>query len=59
MAAESLTGPMGDSTRNQSPLGRVAIPLDIARTVLFLASEDAVFLTGCIVDINVVSSLRT
>jgi NAD(P)-dependent dehydrogenase (short-subunit alcohol dehydrogenase family) len=59
MAAESLTGPMGDSIRNQSPLGRVAIPLDIARTVLFLASEGSEFLTGCIVDINGASYLRT
>jgi 3-oxoacyl-[acyl-carrier protein] reductase len=59
MVAESLTGPMGDSIRNQSPLGRVAIPLDIARTVLFLASEGSEFLTGCIVDINGASYLRT
>ena len=59
MAAESLTGPMGDSIRNQSPLGRVAVPLDIARTVLFLASEGSEFLTGCMVDINGASYLRT
>ena len=59
MAAESLTGPMGDSIRNQSPLGRVATPLDIARTVLFLASEGSEFLTGCIVDINGASYLRS
>jgi NAD(P)-dependent dehydrogenase (short-subunit alcohol dehydrogenase family) len=59
MAAESLAGPMGDSIRNQSPLGRVAIPLDVARTVLFLASEGSEFLTGCIVDINGASYLRT
>jgi 3-oxoacyl-[acyl-carrier protein] reductase len=59
MTAESLAGPMGDSIRNQSPLGRVAIPLDIARTVLFLASEGSEFLTGCIVDINGASYLRT
>ena len=50
---------MGDSIRNRSPLGRVAIPLDIARTVLFLASEGSEFLTGCIVDINGASYLRT
>ena len=59
MSVEHLTGPMGDSIRNQSPLGRVAIPLDIARTVLFLASEGSEFLTGCIVDINGASYLRT
>jgi NAD(P)-dependent dehydrogenase (short-subunit alcohol dehydrogenase family) len=59
MSTEILAGPMGDSIRNQSPLGRVAIPLDIARTVLFLASEGSEFLTGCIVDINGASYLRT
>ena len=59
MAAESLAGPMGDSIRNQSPLGRVAQPLDIARTVLFLAAEGSEFLTGCIIDINGASYLRT
>jgi NAD(P)-dependent dehydrogenase (short-subunit alcohol dehydrogenase family) len=59
MAAETLTGPMGDAVRNQSPLGRVARPEDIARTVLFLASEGSEFLTGCIVDVNGASYLRT
>ena len=59
MTAESLTGPMGDSIRDQSPLGRVAIPEDVARTVLFLAAEGSEFLTGCIVDINGASYLRT
>lgn len=59
MAAETLTGPMGDAVRSQSPLGRVAIPKDIARTVLFLASDGSEFLTGCIVDINGASYLRT
>jgi NAD(P)-dependent dehydrogenase (short-subunit alcohol dehydrogenase family) len=59
MATETLTGPEGDAVRNQSPLGRVAIPADIARTVLFLASEGSEFLTGCIVDINGASYLRS
>jgi NAD(P)-dependent dehydrogenase (short-subunit alcohol dehydrogenase family) len=59
MSAETLAGPEGDAIRNQSPLGRVAIPADIARTVLFLASEGSEFLTGCIVDINGASYLRT
>lgn len=58
MAAETLAGPMGDSVRNQSPLGRVAVPEDVARTVLFLASDGSEFLTGCIVDINGASYLR-
>ncbi len=59
MARDHLTGPSGEYIRNESPLGRVAKPEEIARTVLFLASEGSEFLTGCIVDINGASYLRT
>jgi 3-oxoacyl-[acyl-carrier protein] reductase len=59
MAASTLAGAQGDSIRNQSPLGRVARPEEVARTVVFLASEGAEFLTGCIVDVNGASYLRT
>ena len=59
MAAEFLSGPDGESIRNQSPLGRVALPEEVARTVVFLASEDTDFLTGCIVDVNGASYLRS
>jgi 3-oxoacyl-[acyl-carrier protein] reductase len=59
MATAYLSGPNGDSIRNQSPLGRVARPEEVAYTVLFLASEGAQFLTGAIVDINGASYLRT
>jgi 3-oxoacyl-[acyl-carrier protein] reductase len=58
MSTESLAGPDGDFLRNESPLGRVAVPGDIARTVLFLASDGSEFLTGGIVDINGASYLR-
>ncbi len=44
--------------RQQSPLGRVAMPEEVAYTILFLASEGAAFLTGGIVDINGASYLR-
>jgi 3-oxoacyl-[acyl-carrier protein] reductase len=59
MAADTLTGPEGDSVRAQSPLNRVARPDEVARTVLFLASEGTDFLTGCIVDVNGASYLRS
>lgn len=59
MSVSTLTGPKGDSIRNQSPLGRVARPEEVARTVVWLASEGTEFLTGCIVDINGASYLRT
>ena len=58
MAASTLAGPMGDSIRNQSPLGRVAKPAEVAHAALFLASEGAAFMTGTIIDVNGASYLR-
>lgn len=57
--ANRLTGPDGQAIRDQSPLGRVAMPEEVARTVLFLAADGTEFLTGCIVDVNGASYLRT
>jgi len=59
MTIEYLSGPKGDSIRNQSPLGRVAEPEEIAKTVLFLASEGSEYVTGAIVDANGASYLRS
>lgn len=57
--AYRLEGAEGDGIRNQSPLKRVAKPEEVARTVLFLASEGTDFLTGGIVDVNGASYLRS
>ncbi len=54
-----LNGPQGEEIRNQSPLQRVARPEEVARTVVFLASEGSEFLTGSIIDVNGASYLRT
>lgn len=59
MAAHLLDGPKGDSIREQSPLKRVAKPVEVARTIAFLASEGSEYLTGGIVDVNGASYLRT
>jgi 3-oxoacyl-[acyl-carrier protein] reductase len=59
MANPLLRGPMGDDIRSQSPLGRVATPEEVARTVAFLASEAPDFMTGAIVDVNGASYLRS
>jgi NAD(P)-dependent dehydrogenase (short-subunit alcohol dehydrogenase family) len=59
MTGEMLSGPNGDTIRGQSPLGRVALPEEVARTVAFLASEGTDYLTGCIVDVNGASYLRS
>jgi NAD(P)-dependent dehydrogenase (short-subunit alcohol dehydrogenase family) len=59
MAAETLAGLEGDEIRNQSPLGRVATPEEVAHAVLFLASDGAEFSTGAIIDVNGASYLRS
>ncbi len=59
LAAEVLTGPKGDEIRNQSPLKRVAKPQEVAAAVLFLASKEASFMTGAILDVNGASYLRS
>lgn len=59
MAEEALDGPEGDAIRGQSPLNRVATPEEVARAVVFLASEGTDFMTGCILDVNGASYLRS
>lgn len=59
MATRVLDGPEGEAVRAQSPLGRVATPEEVARTVAFLASSAPDYMTGAIVDINGASYLRT
>jgi len=59
MAGHQFAHDGGESIKNQSPLKRIATPDEIAQTVLFLASGDAPFITGAIVDVNGASYLRT
>jgi 3-oxoacyl-[acyl-carrier protein] reductase len=59
MARSRLEGPGGDAIRAQSPLDRVARPEEVAHAVLFLASDDAFFSTGAILDVNGASYLRS
>ena len=59
MAEEILAGPDGDAIRNESPFGRVAKPEEVAAVALFLASAGTEFATGCIIDVNGASYLRT
>lgn len=58
MAEDWLRGESGKAIREQSPLQRVARPEEVAYAILFLASEEAAFLTGTIVDVNGASYLR-
>jgi 3-oxoacyl-[acyl-carrier protein] reductase len=57
--AWKVHGETGEAIRRQSPLNRVATPDEVARTVLFLASDGTDFLTGGIVDVNGASYLRS
>ena len=59
MAREVLDGPGGDAVRAQSPFGRVARPEEVAAAVLWLASPEALFSTGTIIDVNGASYLRS
>ena len=59
MAREVLDGPGGDAVRAQSPYGRVARPEEVAAAVLWLASPEAAFSTGTIIDVNGASYLRS
>jgi len=59
MAAAVLAGPEGDGIRSQSPLGRVAHPDELGKTIAFLAFDAPTFMTGCIIDVNGASYLRT
>jgi NAD(P)-dependent dehydrogenase (short-subunit alcohol dehydrogenase family) len=59
MASEHLESPRGDEIRAQSPFGRVARPEEIAAAVHWLASPEAEWASGTIVDLNGASYLRT
>jgi len=59
MLADAVKDGREESMKNQSPLNRFAQPEEIARIVLFLASEGTEYMTGCIIDSNGASYLRT
>ena len=58
MATEALAGEQGQRRREESPLGRIATPQDIAAAVLFLASPQAELASGTVLDVNGASHLR-
>jgi len=58
MAKAMLQTPRGETIRSQSPYGRVAEADEVAFATLFLASEEAGFSSGTIIDVNGASYLR-
>ena len=59
MAADHLDGPAGEEIRAQSPFRRVAEADEIAAAVLYLASPQAEWASGAILDLNGASYLRS
>lgn len=53
-----LDGAEGDALRAQSPFGRVGTPEEIAAAVFWLASPEAAWSSGTILDANGASYLR-
>jgi 3-oxoacyl-[acyl-carrier protein] reductase len=58
MTAEELATPAGDAIRAQSPFDRVAAPEEIAAAVVYLASPEAAWSSGAVLDLNGASYLR-
>jgi 3-oxoacyl-[acyl-carrier protein] reductase len=58
MAAGALAGEGYDRRRLESPLERVASPDEVAAAILYLASPQAEFATGTVLDFNGASHLR-
>jgi len=57
--AGRLAGAEGAAIRAQSPFGRVATPAEVAAAVVWLASPEALWASGTILDLNGASYLRT
>ena len=58
MAAGILNSEQGEEIRAQSPFNRVATPEEIAAAVVYLASDQAEWASGAILDLNGASYLR-
>ena len=52
LGVDAVPDPIRKGLIEGIPLGRLAKPLDVANAVLFLASEDAGFLTGVCLDVD-------
>jgi 3-oxoacyl-[acyl-carrier protein] reductase len=58
MAAASLAGDARATRSAESPLDRVATPPEIAAAIVYLASADAQWASGTVLDMNGASYLR-
>ena len=58
MASDDLNSPRGAELRAQSPFNRIATPEEIAAAVVYLASPEAEWASGAVLDLNGASYLR-
>jgi NAD(P)-dependent dehydrogenase (short-subunit alcohol dehydrogenase family) len=59
MSNRDLKSPRGPDIRAESPFNRVALPEEVAAAILWLASPEAEWASGAILDLNGASYLRT
>jgi len=59
MAAAHLHGPGSRALLEQHPLGRVSQPEEVAEACVYCALDAPAAMTGCIIDVNGASYLRT
>lgn len=59
MTGDILKTERGQQVRAQSPMNRVASPDEIAQAILLLASDGSEYMSGCILDMNGASYLRS
>ena len=59
MAASHLRGPDGAAILAQHPLRRVTRTDEVANTAMYCALEAPAAMTGCVIDVNGASYLRT
>lgn len=59
MTHEILESERGKAIAAQSPMNRVATPAELANAIMLLASPGTEYMSGCILDMNGASYLRT
>ena len=59
MTHEILLSERGNAVKAQSPMNRVAQPEELAHAVILLATPGNEYMTGCIIDMNGASYLRS
>jgi 3-oxoacyl-[acyl-carrier protein] reductase len=59
MASSHLAGPGGAAILEQHPLGRVSASQEVANAAVYCALDAPAAMTGCIIDVNGASYLRT